>query len=161
MYNGLSAGGTVYDYVHDESFPYDKVLDLAMLAGDGQVANLPALRAALQGEHPVLRFWGAVGCTILGKESAPAASQLKRMLDDPNETVQLAAAEALFQQGDKAAATSTIIRILSQTSDEIVALEALNLTAALGILREIPRDVWTRACGLSSYTKNMLEDYPN
>lgn len=159
MYNDLSAAGTVYDYVHDGAFPYDEVLNLALLAGDGQVSNLPQLQAALDNAHPVMRFWGAVGCTLLAEKSLPAGKQLARLLEDPTETVQLAAAEALFRQGEMAAALQTLQRILENTSDDIVALEALNLTSALGVTREIPHDIYARACGLSDYTKNMLEDY--
>ena len=66
MYEGISKDSTVYDYVHSDSFPYEEVLQTALTAGardDGAVAKL---MAAMKHDHPVIRYWGATGCTVQG-----------------------------------------------------------------------------------------------
>ena len=72
MYNRISEKGTVYDYVHNENFPYEKVLELAVTACDGDVQALPELEEVMKSKHPVMRYWGAVGCTIRGTNAASA-----------------------------------------------------------------------------------------
>ncbi len=39
MYNQISEKGTVYDYVHNKNFPYEKVLELAVTACDGDASS--------------------------------------------------------------------------------------------------------------------------
>jgi HEAT repeat protein len=161
MYNELSKTGTIYDYVHDASFPYDQVLQLALTAGNGDPQALPELRAALQADHPVLRYWGAVGCTIRGDDARPLAGDLQTLLRDETPAVRIAAAEALVQQGAVEQGRDALIAVLEETDDDMVALFALNVTAALGLTADIPQAVYKKACATGSYPKRMAaEDYP-
>ncbi len=160
MYDKLSNEGTVYDYVQDESFPYEQVLQLALTATEGDPQALPDLRAALQADHPVIRYWGAVGCTILGDDAQPLAGELQESLRDSASVVRIAAAEALVHQGAVAAGRDALIAVLAETEDDMVALLALNVTAALGLTGDIPAGIYEKACATGSYPKRMLEDYP-
>ena len=159
MYNGLSRDGTIYDYVHDQGFPYEDVLQLALGACDGS-ADIAKLGSAMQSDHPVIRYWGAQGCTIRGKSAARLASSLRTLLNDSSEAVQVVAAEALVTVGERQAGLDALVEILSETEDDVVALEALNISIALGVVGQIPKDVYDRACGVGSYPNRMVEDYP-
>jgi hypothetical protein len=163
MYESLSKDGTVYDYVHNKDFPYEEVLQIALAAGDGGSGVLQKLRAAMKHDHPVMRYWGATGCTIQGEAAAAAMSQLKKLLEDPSPSVCVAADEALYVLGDKQTGFNGLIDILKETDDPVVSLEALNITQALGVMNEVPQDVWAKACKAGGYSKRMAgdQDEPN
>ena len=38
------------------------------------------------------------------------------------------------------------------------ALEALNITQALGVMNDVPQDVWAKACNTGGYSKRMAQD---
>ncbi|MEO1614949.1 MAG: sulfatase-like hydrolase/transferase [Planctomycetota bacterium] len=158
MYTDISKDSTVYEYVHDEAFPYDEVLDTALTAGYGDKGFLKTLRAAMKHEHPVIRYWGATGCNIHAEDASKLQGLLKRLLKDEVPAVQLAAAEALFAIGEKEAGFDHIIELLSSTKDPVVALEALNATQALGVMNDVPKDVWAKATQQGDYAKRMSAD---
>jgi hypothetical protein len=158
MYESISKDGTVYDYVHNTDFPYEDVLKTALAAGDGGSGVLQKLRAAMKHDHPVMRYWGATGCTIQGEAAAAAMSQLKKLLEDPSPSVRVAAAEALYVLGDKKTGFDGLIDILKETNDPVVSLEALNVTQALGVMNDVPQDVWAKACKAGGYSKRMAKD---
>jgi hypothetical protein len=109
-------------------------------------------------DHPVMRYWGATGCTIQGEAAAPARSQLRKLLEDPSPSVRVAAAEALCVLGDKKTGFDGLIDILKETEDPVVSLEALNVTQALGVMNDVPEDVWAKACKAGGYSKRMAKD---
>lgn len=160
MYNSLSKDGTVFDYVHSDVFPYNEVLQLAIAAGNGRRGSRAKLEEAMQNEQPVIRYWGALGCTIAGKASPTAKESLTKLLKDPVEAVRLAAAEALFVNGETEVGQAALIEILNTSNDDIVVLEALNIAAARNITAEIPREVYDRACTIGGYAARMKDDYP-
>ena len=47
-----------------------KFLSLAVTACDGDAQALPELEEVMKSKHPVMRYWGAVGCTIRGNAAA-------------------------------------------------------------------------------------------
>jgi hypothetical protein len=161
MYNQISSQGTVYDYVHNKNFPYEKVLDLAVTACDGGLQALPELEEMMESEHPVMRYWGAVGCTIRGNSAVSASELLQSLLRDPEPAVQLAAAEALVAVGERQAGLTGLVDVLSTTRDEMVVLEALHIAAAYKLTGSIPKPVYENACKTGNYPKNMLSDYPD
>ena len=156
MYETISKESTVYDYVHSEDFPYEDVLEMALKAGNG--GSLQELSAALSHEHPVIRYWGATGCTIQAKSAASAKDQLKKLLNDSSPSVRVAAAEALYVIGDKQSGFNGLIDILRETKDPVVSLEALNITQALGVMNDVPENIWAAACKAGSYSKRMAND---
>lgn len=160
MYNELSAKGTIYDYVNDKKFPYGQLLALAAGAGDVQLKLFKNLQNAMKSKHPVARYWGALGCTIRGESAAGAKRQLKALQNDDVPAVRIAASEALANIGDRGAARKGFVKLLGETKDDMVALEALNVVAALGMTGDIPRDVFDHATKTGSYPKRMAEDYP-
>ena len=162
MYNELSTKGTVYDYVHDKAFPYGQLLALAAGAGDVSLKKaFPQLRNAMKSKHPVARYWGAMGCTVRGKKSKAAAADLKRLQNDEIPAVRIAANEALIAIGQKQAGIEGFRKLLQETEDDMVALEALNIIIARGIAKDIGEDLFAKATKTGSYPGRMKEDFPN
>lgn len=160
MYNQISSTGTVCDYVHSKDFPYEKILGLAVTACDGDVRALPELKQAMKDPHPVMRYWGAVGCTIRGENAVTAVDSLKSLLRDADPAIQIAAAEALVAIGERQEGLAALVNVLCHTADEMVALEALNVAAACKLTGSIPKPVYENACKTGNYPMRMLSDYP-
>ena len=156
MYEGISADDTVHGFVNAPDFPYHDVLRAALNAGDGR--SEPELKAALNHSHPVMRYWGATGCTIQKRSDPDTVTRLKELLNDKSPSVRLAAAEALHVAGQKDAGFDAITRILTTTRDSVVALEALNLTQSLGIMNDVPADVWAQGASVGNYAGRMKGD---
>lgn len=158
MYTSVSKKGTVYDYVNSPTFPYEEILQTALVAADGGAGVVQKLRTAMQHEHPVMRYWGAMGCTIQGQADVETVDQLKKLRHDASPAVRVAAAEALFVVSDKSAGLNSLIEILSETEDPVVSLEALNITQALGVMKDVPAEIWAKACAVGDYPKRMVDD---
>lgn len=158
MYERISEDGTVYAYVHNDEFPYEKALQTALAAGNGGSEGLQELNAAIRHNHPVIRYWGATGYTIQGEAEAETLSQLEKLLDDPWLSVRLAAAEALYVLGDKQTGFDALLSILKETDDPVVALEALNIAQALGVMGNVPPEIWAKACKAGGYSQRMAND---
>ena len=75
---------------------------------------------------------------------------MKRLLDDPFPAVRIAAAEALVVHGDTESGVAELVDILRETSDEMVALEVLNIAEARGVTGKIPKAVYDKACKTGS-----------
>ena len=158
MYEGISKESTVYDYVNSDDFPYEEVLQAALAVGDGGSDVAKTLVAAMKHENPVVRYWGATGCTIQGDEAKSIQNELKELLEDSSPSVQVAAAEALYVLGSKTTGFDGLLKILKETEDPVVALEALNITQAVGVMKDVPADVWAKACKAGGYSKRMDKD---
>lgn len=137
----LAGDKTIYDYAHSEAYPLERILDLADKASDGNPANLPALAAALDDPHPVLRYWAATGCLILQDKAAPAKAELLERLTDDWADVRVVAAEAVAHLGQQEAAVKALAGVL-ETGNLHEALSAQN---SLDFLREAGRVPLARA----------------
>ncbi len=137
----LAGDKTIYEYAHSEAYPMERILDLADKASDGNPANLPALTAALDDPHPVLRYWAAMGCLILRDKAEPTAAKLLERLTDDWADVRVVAAEAVAHLGQQEAAVKVLAGVL-ETGNLHEALAAQN---ALDFLREAGRIPLARA----------------
>jgi hypothetical protein len=153
MYNEISANGTVYDYVNSKDFPYDEILQLSLKAGEGK--DLAVLQAAMKSDHPVKRYWGAIGCTNMGKKAAAAKGDLQNLATDERLAVRIAAAEALAAVGDEEAAVNGLTSVMKESSDEMVVLTALNTMEAIGVRSKIAADVLNKATAVNGYPKRI------
>lgn len=132
MFPHLAGDRTIYDYAQSDAYPLERIIDLADAASDGRAEYLPQLTTALDDPHPVVRFWGAVGCLILRNGAASAKSQLSARLNDAMPDVRVVAAEALAHLGDRDAAIETLADVLRNGN----AYEVLAAQNALDFLRE-------------------------
>lgn len=148
------AGQTpLYDYAKAGKYDLKRVIETATLASSRTPANAAELIKRLKDTDPVVRYWAATGCTVL--KPVAAKSSLQPLLQDAEVAVQIAAAEALYQLGEKEAGIATLKQALSNPSRP-VRLQALN------VLQTVGRDA-TPAADLARelIEKNPQKDPPN
>ena len=112
--------------------PFERVVDLANLASERKAENLPKLSAALDDQNEAIRWWGALGCAMLGNQATPAEAALRQRLDDPSGAVQAAAAEALAHLGHADLALPALARWITNTSGTFYTVHAANVLIRLG-----------------------------
>jgi arylsulfatase A-like enzyme len=114
------------------AWPVERVFDLAGLASERDVANLPKLIDALDDSSEPIRWWAAQGCTMLGEQAATAEAALRRRLEDDSGAVAIAAAEALAALGKPEPALPVLEHWLQQDANPAFALQAANVLGRLG-----------------------------
>lgn len=121
------------------AYPLKQAMALARRAATGTAQDLPAFTDALASGDGVLRYWGAMGCVMLGEQSAGARTLLmKVMAADPSPHVRAAAAEAVARCCDTGTDRAAAIDVLAQfVGDEKAAipirLQALTALTQLGM----------------------------
>ena len=85
----------------------------------------PKLRAALQSDRPMVRYWAAMVCTAFGDKVDSLAPLAMALLEDETMTVRIRAAEFLGRIG-KINPQTILTEIVNTTKDPVVATEALN-----------------------------------
>ena len=86
-------GSTPYQMAHDpEKYDVSKVLEAAEMVGK---ADVPMITGKLKDQDSGVRFWAAMALQAQGEEAKASYEDLKRLLNDPSPTVQIAAAETL------------------------------------------------------------------
>ncbi|GAB2791408.1 sulfatase [Rhabdobacter roseus] len=127
----LAAQVPLYTFARSDKYPLDRVLRMAELASEGQEKNQAALKKGLQDSDPTVRYWAALGCTILGSKAAPLKGTLLKQLDDPDLSVRLAAAEAAYRLGEKQKPLEVLSAAL-QTDNLMARVLALNILDDMG-----------------------------
>jgi len=125
MSRWLPGKQTLYDYAHSDAYPIAAIYDLAVKATSRDIRQLSDLCAALTHAHPVMRYWAATGCLILGDKAAPAQKALAPLLADSAADNRVVAAEALAHIGDSDAALSALREVIEE-GNEFEVLAALN-----------------------------------
>lgn len=125
MFDRLAADGTLYAYAKSEAYPIARIVDLADAATSGDPRMLDRLTAAMDDPHPVIRYWGAIGCLVLQERAAPATGRLKALLDDSWADVRTAAAEALGRLGESEMALAALDGVV-KSGNRYEVLAALN-----------------------------------
>lgn len=105
--------GTEYEILRqpDSAELLERLRNVANAASNGP-QEMPALVAALDDEHPAIRYWAATGLGNLGPDAARAAARLRTTLNDPSGTVRVAAARALLRMRQKSDALPVLQRAL-------------------------------------------------
>ncbi len=111
--------------------PLDALLAAAALANAMQPANAMRLAALLAQPDAAIRWWGAVGLVALRGDARPAEAALRRALSDTSPPVRIAAAEAIGNLGDHAAALPVLTLALRHEAP-LVRLEAINVLDRFG-----------------------------
>ncbi|KAA9341065.1 sulfatase-like hydrolase/transferase [Larkinella humicola] len=119
----------LYDYARKSNYPLNRVIETATLASSRNPADGQELIQRLTDPDPTVRYWAATGGTVLKLASAKPA--LQKLLQDSEETVQVAAAEALYQLGETNEAVTALKKSLASPSRP-VRLQALNALLTLG-----------------------------
>jgi arylsulfatase A-like enzyme len=135
-----------------DAWPIERVLDLAVLASERDPANLPALIAALDDASEPIRWWAAQGCTMLGRDAAPAEVAIRRHLEDRSGSVAAAVAEALARIGRVDAALPVLERLVLEPTPPGVILQAGNILDRLGELARPALPAMKRAVAAAEQT---------
>ncbi|MCU0872549.1 MAG: sulfatase-like hydrolase/transferase [Pirellulaceae bacterium] len=137
MFARLAGDKTIYDYAQSDAYPIERIVALADKASSRDPADLPDLTAAMEDPHPIIRYWGAVGCLVLQDKAAGAKAALTTLLNDDWGDVRVAAAEAVSHLGESEAALDTLAAVLdSPVEYEILA--ALNALDFLWAADKVP-----------------------
>jgi len=122
-----------YDYYQGENYDLKRIKEIADIAIEGNPENLNRLEDALKSKDPVVRYWGAQGCSILKGKAKELKDVLLASLDDDSPDVRIASAEALYFMGEKQVAMKSLKKVLQleeiEPSDalERVRTHALNV----------------------------------
>lgn len=122
---------TGYDLVRQADFPIGLVIETAELASRADVENLAVFVQRLSHPEAVVRYWAAVGCSILQAEAKPAKTALIPRLNDPSADVSIAAAEALIYLGAEKVALAKLMFHLRHPN-AMVRIHAANVLDAIG-----------------------------
>lgn len=122
-----------YDVRDPAAYPLPRVLRLANHAIRRDPAYAPTLARLLGDDVEVMRFWAALGCSMLGRRADRAEDALRRALDrDPSTVVRVAAAEALARLGDHGDPVAYLGERLVQDPSTWVRLQAANALDQIG-----------------------------
>lgn len=133
------AGSPEYEMARrgPEVFPYERILETAILSGDGAAA-VSKLVERIDDQDPAVRFWAVVGVTnaagddmSTAKLDEPAVRALEKTLVDASAEVRIAAAEALCRIGREDWAVPVLIETFSHESPW-VRLETANALDRIG-----------------------------
>ena len=170
-------GSTPYDFIRSDNFPFDRVMETANLATEGNNENLKFLIDRLSDQEPVVRYWAAMGCAILKEKAKSATKDLMNLLEDKSPSVRIAASEALYNLGEKEKSINTLLEVINLPemgkeetpsnielySNHFAITQALNVIDALNIDTEAIRKVVKRIAdaeraGMRDYDKRIAED---
>ncbi len=101
-----------FDFVHSDAYPVEKIVRAANIATMRDKKKLDEIIAFTQDENSIIRYWGATGCLILGKEAKSATNDLKVLLKGKNPDVRITAAEALCNLDESAIAAPVLVEAM-------------------------------------------------
>jgi hypothetical protein len=117
------------------AYPLEAIMALAETAARRDPRQLDLLCRRLDDPNEVVRFWAAQGLLMLRGAAAPAASQLRAMMQtDRSPAVQIVAAEAVARLGDPGEAIAALAGFVEPRHPSAVRLQALNALTFLGEL---------------------------
>ncbi|MEM8955051.1 MAG: sulfatase-like hydrolase/transferase [Verrucomicrobiota bacterium] len=124
-------GVTLFEYVRNpEWYPLATYLDAADVALAKDPANLDTLVEFLDDEDSGVRYWGAVGCLLLGDDAKSAKNALHTRLDDDSHDTRIIAAWTLINLGEQEKGRAVLADLLEKKT--YASLAALNVIDWLG-----------------------------
>jgi uncharacterized sulfatase len=134
-----SQGSTPYDMARDETkYPFERIFAAAELASDlDSHSPFSQLTALLKDPDSAVRYWGALGILMRGREAVSAgAADLRAALKDKSPHVRIVAAQALAQYGPQDALSPALATLgelaAPRTNGVFVAMSTLSAIEALG-----------------------------
>ena len=141
---------TGYELVREDNFPIDLIIETAEIASLAKPENLALLTQRLSHQEPIVRYWAAMGCTILKEQAMPAKLMLLQKLRDNSADVQIVAAEALAYMGNEQQALEILMKQLTHPS-AMVRIHAANALDAIGIkVKPVAKELKTMVAAMQS-----------
>ncbi|HTF21739.1 MAG TPA: sulfatase-like hydrolase/transferase [Chryseolinea sp.] len=118
-----------------------RIVETATLASSRHAKDLATLAVRFKDPDPSVRYWSAIGCSVMGTTASKYSASLKELLRDDEGAVRVAAAEALYRIGEKDVALKELAAALDHP-DTFVRVQALNVlqyagTDALSALEQV------------------------
>ncbi len=131
MMEQIAENQTLYDYIRQNSLPYDFILETADIATRRNPEFANEIQKRLTDNHPAVRYWALVGCALLPQATADSKSQVAALTQDTEVAIKVAAAEALYRMGEKQMAIETLIQCL-KSPYQMGRTMALNVLEIMG-----------------------------
>jgi len=123
MIEDITKTTTLYEYARSGKYPLQEIMQAVEEVTSG---NMQKIMQSLEAENPVVRFWAATACTMHADKASPAENLLKTLAEDPETSVRIAAAEALYHLGNKGIAVQTLSTTLRE-GNLMARVQALNV----------------------------------
>jgi HEAT repeat protein len=159
-----SQNKTPFDLARDPAkYDQKRIKEAADTAIQGNPENLPKLITMLEDKDSGVRYWGALGCLILGEKAILAIPKLRSRLDDPAPNVCITAAEILSNL-ESPEEPLRVLKKLLYHPEEKVRLHAINTIdyleeKALPILDSIKDKMNDESDYVVRVTQKILEDF--
>lgn len=125
------SGQTIYDLVRDRKrYNLPAYLDAADLALAKDAENLGKLRGFLKHTDAGVRYWGVVGCLLLGEKAESGTKDVLALTNDPSHTVRAMAAYHLFRIGRKEVALQCLEELLA--ANTYASMRTLSVVSWIG-----------------------------
>lgn len=132
-----------------QGYPLERLMDAADLASRGD----PKCVELLEDADSAVRYWGAIGCRVLGK----ADERLVKALGDASPSVRIAAADALSRLGRLEDALPVLARGLKD-DNEWARLHAATVLDSLGAKADPVRDaIKAAADDKNDYVRRVIQ----
>lgn len=112
MIERISVEIPMYEYVRQSGFQFDHIMETAEMASSLNPDYNLELTNRLGDENPIVRYWSLVGCAIFSEQATAAKEKIKTMTTDKEVSIRVAAAEVLYNMGEKETATKVLIKCL-------------------------------------------------
>jgi uncharacterized sulfatase len=166
-----SDGESPYDMARDgDRYPLDRILKSAVNASFLSPEGLSSSQAALHDSDSAVRYWGAMGVLMRGRDGvAEARRELQAALKDESPYVRIVAAEALGRFGTAVDAEEALAVLVElgpiDRNGVFVSMAALNALESLGekadpasdAIRKFPAQGEVPDARYNSYVPRLLE----
>jgi N-sulfoglucosamine sulfohydrolase len=147
----ISQSQPLFEYARSGKYPLEKILKMAELASSQNPSVFPALKKGLTDKNPVIRYWAATGYTIHSGEATAVREYLEKLLRDPEVSVRIAAAEALYLSGEKTGPVA-VLKDALKSKNRMARVQALN------VLENIGTDAQPVASEIKTLLKENIKD---
>ena len=117
------------------AYPLERLMELGALAIQRDPEGLPELVDALGDDNAIVRYWGALGCSMLGAGAEPAADELRAHMADEAEDrwVRVQCADALARAGATEEGARFLLEVAATDGEPFpTRLQAVRSLALLG-----------------------------
>ena len=147
----------MYDYMRNGNVNLEEIVNASEVATLGDPEKIEELLQLLKNNESAIRYWGATGLLILGKQAELAIPDLLGVLNDKSANVVNVAAEALYNLGEKEAAKKALLTVL-ENPNEFARCHALNVIDCIEENSpEIQKGVINMIANAESNTRNKYD----
>lgn len=142
-----------YEWIRQPQVNYEKIFRTAVMVSDGDEKNMDEIIGLLSDPEPVVRYWAATGCAILGEKAGQAKQALLSCTKDAYVSVRIATAEALYYLGEK----NTALDVLKEALSDPVKMARVH---AFNVLDLMGKDAEALVPAVEKIYEGLINDQP-